>query len=1538
MTITVNELSLQAINAALLRLQRTIQTNENNFDNNVARAQAKVTINSQTSIQKYDDSVLRSLISDLQRDYKNLKEKIENNATAITQLMVMLENTTFDYDPDSNELTFSIGDSLQTVLLKDTTYTFSYDDETGTFSIVDEYTGETVFSEVFRDTTYTFSFTDGVLTVHNNITSDDQTFNFDARYYTEDEIQALILDKIPSQASAQNQLADKEFVNSSIATATATFRGTVTSTADLANLTGDDNDYAYVQNIDSTTGQTTSYDRYKWVESGGDYGHWKYEYTLNNSSFTAAQWDAINSGITCTIVENLLDGCYTGSGSKLAKNTSNAWNSILATNCDCSDPIWADCIYYNTNIQVNRCTGLLKANAYCIDGKGYAKYAASGLTASSIGLTAGCCYPLTCILTQIMCCYGYMSGSYSFVFSNACNPIVCEDGSYAYSYLFAKEDAFNPVANNWTATRWRVSTTDGRFFNATARSTTNAGIADWTVCETWAKNSTCFNGCTYAQACTDIRNGLCSHDCLVKHIASSSNNDRNLLLTVNGITDGAVCEVVYSNGIPLTYNASCGYLKVGCYSTACPGLLLNGKNGEITLNGADGNNTFLCAMKCRDTCHYCSLFFGIGSGNVNRGIAHYKANADCTSSSFEWLQYWSATGCNEIHACPICAKCGYWGELKGDNRAVYSCTLTYPNNITRYALLCFDETYCGTIEANNLYAEILNHNTIYDLWINTNTAYRFTWKNRPGYNPTDACYGNVGFSLTSSCNCVWLSYKSYRTPTVISNRKITVLCDTTTAPSGVTFTSATNANQYINVYCGTTCKCTLQGQSSLCLGSWAFGSDGSNMIAGYYMTCPMCVAVTPSSAGHICFIHIGRIQPDTATSGSKNNEVDITINAVGSGMVSNAAISILNTNSQCPLVTVRRGGSYNGCGLSTIYITKTGTAWNCYLDIYAAVQAYSTCQYTVQLFRNRIPSSWSTCMTKCASVGGTVVTCSRRLDDSFNLLGNLVVGTGELCTSTGAGCAHSQLGCGSLELSHSTPYIDFHRNYYCGDYSARIINNGNQLTFVVNNGTGCTGCTAQCAFAICSSGDMYIPRTICGINYNIIGCKLSKSSNSGYPTYQLLYEITSWWNATCAACAVGTTGINGTFYSMRASGWVTGDAVQVKAFASYYRSGTYYCQNGLQLSYNNLECSTSGVVPYILKNTTNNKYYLAVKLIGRDRCITFTGMAKKIDGGTGFGLSCEICTTDASGTLPSGWSIEIEGRNEKPGVTWKQTSGYAQATLNGCNAATLKITNLNCASIGATHQKIFVPVYLTGVTEPLNIWIEYMKGYGKDFLQACYSGSNTNCIIPMRLNSDHNGNLYIDFAICCKTQNVATAYVYGSSNMPFGSTGNSDISNVNYGLTWYPGLGCVSCVWNTSITFNVDACDAQFISGTISSNTISALCVATTSDVRKKKDILPYNCGLCDISNLDIISFRYKNEEENALKHVSIPANWTNKLISGEKQDSFRINDTVGILLSAVKDLSKSMTLGQKIKLWFYKKFIEPKKNKELLQKVHIYN
>ena len=120
---------------------------------------------------------------------------------------------------------------------------------------------------------------------------------FDA---VEDEINE-INSKIPNAASSSNQLADKAFVNSSIATNTATFIGTFNSVAELEAYSGTltNNDYAFV--VVSDAAGNTAYDRYKYTDATTPAG-WVFEYELNNSSFTAAQWNAINSGATSALI------------------------------------------------------------------------------------------------------------------------------------------------------------------------------------------------------------------------------------------------------------------------------------------------------------------------------------------------------------------------------------------------------------------------------------------------------------------------------------------------------------------------------------------------------------------------------------------------------------------------------------------------------------------------------------------------------------------------------------------------------------------------------------------------------------------------------------------------------------------------------------------------------------------------------------------------------------------------------------------------------------------------------------------------------------------------------------------------------------------------------------------------------------------------------------------------------------------------------------------------------------------------------------
>jgi len=194
---------------------------------------------------------------------------------------------------------------------------------------------------------------------------------------------------IPAQASEQNQLADKQFVNSSVATNTANFIGTFESITDLRAYSGTvtNNDYAFVVNqvvtdngndwasyddldaynkslltnmdyawvidglrfdlywfniveqewqIDTADipkeGATLNYayNRYKAVASGSSV-NWEYEYTLNNSSFTASQWASINSGATASKVNQITTN-QNAIGTLSSLSTTDKTNLVSAIN------------------------------------------------------------------------------------------------------------------------------------------------------------------------------------------------------------------------------------------------------------------------------------------------------------------------------------------------------------------------------------------------------------------------------------------------------------------------------------------------------------------------------------------------------------------------------------------------------------------------------------------------------------------------------------------------------------------------------------------------------------------------------------------------------------------------------------------------------------------------------------------------------------------------------------------------------------------------------------------------------------------------------------------------------------------------------------------------------------------------------------------------------------------------------------------------------------------------------------------------------
>lgn len=175
---------------------------------------------------------------------------------------------------------------------------------------------------------------------------------------------ATIKNIIPNTASETNELADKNFVNSTVGTNTANYiyktesggeKVPFSSVAELEAYAGTvtNNDYAFVTGIDENG--NAYYDRYK-ADVNDGVVTWAKEYRLNNSSFTAEQWAAIQSGITAEKVaqfEGAVSPVDVVQSGNMSAVTSNAVYNALA-----------EYKYYSTKANVAPYLITLNWNAY----------------------------------------------------------------------------------------------------------------------------------------------------------------------------------------------------------------------------------------------------------------------------------------------------------------------------------------------------------------------------------------------------------------------------------------------------------------------------------------------------------------------------------------------------------------------------------------------------------------------------------------------------------------------------------------------------------------------------------------------------------------------------------------------------------------------------------------------------------------------------------------------------------------------------------------------------------------------------------------------------------------------------------------------------------------------------------------------------------------------------------------------------------------------------------------------------------------------
>lgn len=102
---------------------------------------------------------------------------------------------------------------------------------------------------------------------------------------------------VSTDATINNKLVDKAYVESLIATETAVFVGTFDTLAEIEAITdAKNNSYAFHRTAEG-------YSRYKFVAAESK---WRFEYSLNNTSFTAEQWAAIDSTISKDLVSQII--------------------------------------------------------------------------------------------------------------------------------------------------------------------------------------------------------------------------------------------------------------------------------------------------------------------------------------------------------------------------------------------------------------------------------------------------------------------------------------------------------------------------------------------------------------------------------------------------------------------------------------------------------------------------------------------------------------------------------------------------------------------------------------------------------------------------------------------------------------------------------------------------------------------------------------------------------------------------------------------------------------------------------------------------------------------------------------------------------------------------------------------------------------------------------------------------------------------------------------------------------------------------------
>ena len=784
----------------------------------------------------------------------------------------------------------------------------------------------------------------------------------------------------------------------------------------------------------------------------------------------------VHGEITATCFKGNVLGNVTGNADT-ATNATCFNNKTYAEACaDILSGCAADSNKFNNKTYSEACADILSGNAAtatnatCFDGKTYSQ--------AKEDILSGCA-----ACADNTTCFGgctYSQAKADILSGNAASATnaTCFNGC---TYSQAKTDILSGNA---------ASATNATCFGGCTYSQAKADILSG--CAATADNATCFNGCTYACAKADILSGTAAQAHCVD-IDSLTTNSYPLVM------ESTTCELGKSGTCSITFTPSSGILETTQVSTTCIensgttksqylcatcDINVDGNayiTGDLTVQGTittahseevvtPSENIILRDSATTPVASGCYSGFTVTNYDGQNHNLEVGANSDGT------LHVGVVGGTMEpvaTRATEACMENGYathW-DSTGTDLVTKGATNTHDLTVNGNASV----TGCLSVTGNTTVTGTLTA----DLTGTADNATKFS-----GCTYAEACADILSGNAATATNATCFDGCTYAEACADILSGCASEADNATCFGGCTYSQA--KTDILSGCAADSAKLGNKDASCYIDNSSTGQTKAGNLSIGAPAAC------TPTSAGGTGNI-LGSTGIDIYGSTSlphihfHNNKYCGEYSARIASTTGRVALTV-NNGTGCTAATESK--IFDFCSNGTF----TGATNICGTNIYQS--------------GNKVIDTSSTAQTKA---------------------GDICIGAPANCTSTSAGGTGTHIRCtGGIELFHNTePYIQFHAQKYCGDYSASISNsysstdNTGRVLITVTDGYGCTPATSTKYFNFKSDGTFTGASTICAsTNIYSAGCPVVTTGT--LPTVAPGYNCTGTSNyvvTTKVCCA-----------------------------------------------------------------------------------------------------------------------------------------------------------------------------------------------------------------------------------------------------------------------------------------------------------------------------------------------------------------------------------------------------------------------------------